>query len=307
LGFSVGLSAVFVALGMGASAVASTLMQYRQPMGIAAGFLMLLFGAKLLGVLRIPWFDREARPLLHRVPSVGGFGGGILFGAAFALGWTPCVGPVLGAALTYAAASSADPSTAGVMLGAYALGLSMPLIAASFAASRLLALSRRLHAYTPVMQKATGALLIGVGALLATNTLSMLTPTALFSAGCDENATACDTQQIAAPKLAGQMDQLPQGPALVEFVSGECPACKKMHPIVTELEQRCPSGLIARVSIDDASGRSLAEHYRVTLVPTFVSIDAEGREVERIIGEQPKQRLVLALSELRGAPCEVAL
>lgn len=305
LGFAVGLSAVFVALGIGASTVAATLVEYRRPMGIAAGLLMLLFGAKLLGILRIPWLDREARPLLSRVPNVGGFGGGALFGAAFAVGWTPCVGPVLGAALTYAATSSADATTAGVMLGAYALGLSTPLIAASFAASRLLDWSRKLRAYTPLMQRATGALLIGVGALLATNTLSMLKPMASPTQGCDANATAaCDTKHLAAPPtLAGQIEQLPQGPALVEFVSGQCPSCKKMHPIVSELEQRCPSGLIARVNIDDSNGRSLAEHYRVTLVPTFVSIDAEGRELERIIGEQPKQRLLLALTELRGAPC----
>src|SRR5512145_643997 len=72
LGFAVGLSAVFVALGIGASTVAATLVEYRRPMGIAAGLLMLLFGAKLLGILRIPWLDREARPLLSRVPNVGG-------------------------------------------------------------------------------------------------------------------------------------------------------------------------------------------------------------------------------------------
>jgi thiol-disulfide isomerase/thioredoxin len=80
-----------------------------------------------------------------------------------------------------------------------------------------------------------------------------------------------------------------------------------MHPIISELEQLCPSGLISRVSVDHATGRSLAQHYGVTLVPTFVSIDAEGREVERIVGEQPKQRLLLALSEINGAPCDAQL
>lgn len=309
LGFSIGLSAVFVVLGLGASAVASTLAQYRQPLGLAAGFLMLLFGAKLIGVLRIPWFEREARPFFHRVPNVGGFGGGVLFGAAFALGWTPCVGPVLGAALTYAAASSADPYTAGAMLAAYALGLSAPLLAASFAASHLLVLTKRLRRYTPAMQRVTGALLVGVGALLATGTLSVFTPTAQTASGCDTatTATACDTQLASVANVPGNVDELPRGPALVEFVSGQCTACKKMHPIVSELEQRCPSGLITRVSIDNASGRSLAEHYGVTLVPTFVRIDAEGRELERIVGEQPKRRLVLALNELNGAPCDATL
>lgn len=309
LGFSVGLSSVFVALGMGASAIASTLVEYRQPLGIAAGFLMLLLGAKLLGVLRIPWLDREARPFFSRVPNVGGFGGGVLFGAAFAVGWTPCVGPVLGAALTYAATTSANPYAAGAMLAAYALGLSAPLLAASFAASRLLVLTKRLRQYTPVMQRATGALLVGVGALLATGTLSVFTPSTETGSGCAtaSTAAACETQPGASPAAADNIEGLPRGPAMVEFISGQCTACKKMHPIVSELEQRCPSGLITRVSVDNAGGRSLAEHYGVTLVPTFVSIDAEGREVERIVGEQPKQRLVLALNEINGAPCDATL
>ena len=63
----------------------------------------------------------------------------------------------------------------------------------------------------------------------------------------------------------------------------------------------------ARLASGDATGRALAAHYGVTLVPTFVSIDAAGAEVQRIVGEQSKQRLAVTLREIRGVPCEVML
>jgi thiol-disulfide isomerase/thioredoxin len=91
---------------------------------------------------------------------------------------------------------------------------------------------------------------------------------------------------------------------LVEFVSGHCSVCKKMHPLLTDLEQRCAQGLIVRINVDETNGRQLAAHYGVSMVPTFVSIDPVGGEVQRIIGEQSKERLILALNDLGGKPCE---
>jgi cytochrome c-type biogenesis protein len=307
LGFALGLGLVFVVLGMGASAVASTISHHRRTAEVAAGVLMLLFGAKLLGLVRLPWLEREARPLLSRVPGMGGFGGGALLGSAFAIGWTPCVGPVLGAALTYAATSTANPLVAGAMLAAYALGLAAPLVAASFAASHLLVLTRRLRAYTPVTQKAAGLLMVAMGLHLASDRWSMFAPSASTTPTCSFSTTACAAAPTEPPRLTAKMDQLPQGPALVEFVSAYCTVCKRMHPIVSELEQRCAEGLVTRVSVDDKDGRSLADHYGVKLLPTFVTIDASGSEVHRIVGEQTRQQLMLALSEIRGAPCDARL
>ncbi|HEY5962044.1 MAG TPA: cytochrome c biogenesis protein CcdA [Polyangiaceae bacterium] len=311
VGFAIGLSCVFIVLGMGASAAAASLVHHRRGIELGAGLLMVLFGAKLLGLLRVPWLDREARPLLARVPNAGGFSGGILFGAAFAVGWTPCVGPVLGAALTYAATRSANPLVAGTMLAAYAAGLATPLLIASFAASRILVLTRQLRSYTPILQRGTGVALITVGALVAThhsppNQSSSSAPVA----ACESSAKACATGAKAQAGRAAEsasLEQLPRGPAMVEFVSGHCSVCKRMHPLVAELERICPAGLIARIDVDDVSGQSVAAYYGVTLVPTFVSIDAAGGEVQRAIGEQTRQQLLLALSEIRGVPCEAAM
>jgi cytochrome c-type biogenesis protein len=302
VGFALGLGLVFVLMGMGATALTQTLSGHRRMFELGAGLVMMLFGAKLLGWLHLAWFDREARPLLNRVPNVGGFTGGLLFGAGFAVGWTPCVGPVLATALTYAASSTSSPLVAGGMLAVYALGLATPLIVASFAASRLLVFTQRLRRYTPAMQRTTGALLLVLGALFATDQLSKLSPNLATSSDCT-GATTCETK-IAPVHTEINVDELPRGPVLIEFVSGHCSVCKKMHPLVSELEQRCTQGLIVKVNVDNPTGRQLAAHYGVSMVPTFVSIDPSGGEVERIIGEQTKARLILALNDLSGKPCE---
>lgn len=316
LGFAIGLGLVFVLMGMGATAISQTFSGHALALNAGAGLLMMLFGAKLLGWIPIHWFDREARPLLHRVPNVGGFSGGLLFGAGFAVGWTPCVGPVLATALTYTASSTSDPLVGGGMLAIYALGLATPLVLASFAASRVLVLTQRLRRYTPAMQRLTGALLMALGLWFAAYPLftagssetAAKQPTAKQTTASDCKGTvagtaACDTK-ISKSEPNANIEALPQGPVLVEFVSGHCSICQKMHPVVTELEQRCMPGLLVRVNVDEPTGRQIAAHYGVSMVPTFVSIDPSGGEVERIVGEQPKERLILSMNELGGKPCE---
>jgi cytochrome c-type biogenesis protein len=305
VGFALGLGLVFVLMGMGASAIAQSLSGHRRMFEVGVGLMMMLFGAKLLGWLHLTWFDREARPLLERVPNVGGFTGGLLFGAGFAVGWTPCVGPVLASALTYAASTSSSPLVAGGMLAVYAIGVATPLVIASFAASRVLALTQRLRKYTPAMQRVTGSLLLALGALIAADPSSKLSPRLVPSVNCSL-AAACDSK-IAAVHAEGNVEELPRGPALVEFVSGHCSVCKKMHPLVSDLERRCTQGLIVRVNVDDPSGQQLAAHYGVSMVPTFLTIDPAGGEVGRIIGEQSRERLILALNEIGGKPCELEM
>jgi cytochrome c-type biogenesis protein len=304
IGFAVGLGAVFVALGMGMHALTRSLGGYLRWFELGAGSLMMLFGLVLLGWFKLPGFNREVRPLLTRVPNVGGFSGGMLFGAGFALGWTPCVGPVLATALTYAASSTANPLVAGALLAVYALGLATPLVAASFAASRVLVWAKRLRRFTPVMQRGTGAVLVIVGGYVAFGAAmkTSMTETAASCAG----ATACETD-FAAQKGTLSVDALPRGPALVEFVSGNCTVCKRMRPIVSELEEKCSPGLLVLVDVDDESGKKLAAHYGVSMVPTFISVDHAGGEVQRIVGEQSKDRLVLAFGDVRGEPCEAGI
>src|SRR6478735_8999834 len=191
LGFALGLSVVFVVLGVGVSSLALALSNHRRLVMTAAGATMLLFGAQLAGVVRFPALDHDGRPLLERIPAPGGFWGGLLFGAAFSLGWTPCVGPVLGATLSYAASHSASPAQAAAQLAVYALGLSTPLFVATFAAERVLELARRLRGVMVNVQRLSGALLIGLGLLIATDRLATLSAPL---ASTTESPAACDVE-----------------------------------------------------------------------------------------------------------------
>ncbi|MGZ3418494.1 MAG: cytochrome c biogenesis protein CcdA [Polyangiales bacterium] len=306
VGFAVGLGVVFVALGMGASLLTGTLSSHRRLLLVVAGTLMVFFGLKLLGLFKS--LDGEARPFLDRVPAPNGFFGGALFGAAFGIGWTPCVGPVLGATLTYAASSTASPWLAGLELGVYAAGLASPLVAAAFAANHVLSWTKKLREYTVPMQRATGVLLVALGALLVMDRVSVLNVAPTITKGgtasaaepCASSATACAKVIDAPPSAEGLVGK----PRLVEFVSGTCTVCAKMHPVVEALAKRCAGdGSLLRISVDDDAGRSLASRYGVRVVPTFVSVDAAGSEVERLVGEQTSERLSRALIEVRGEDC----
>jgi cytochrome c-type biogenesis protein len=307
IGFAIGLAVVFVALGAGASALGSLLAAHRRAMAIAAGALLVLFGAKLAGLVRIPWLDREARPLLDRVAGGGTLWSGVLFGAAFAAGWTPCVGPVLGATLTFAA-SDGNAWSGAIQLAAYAAGMAAPLVAASFAAPAVLALTRKILPATPILQRATGALVMIAGVLFASGKFGGSAPAAapVAEATCHAENGAC-----AAPAgEAGAAIEVPQGkPRLIAFESAHCTACARMEHVVRDLEARCAKDrdTIVRVAVDDPRGQALAARYGVRFVPTFVGVDAQGEEVERSVGEQPRERIAGMISEVRGERCHAAL
>ncbi|MDC0679264.1 cytochrome c biogenesis protein/redoxin [Sorangium atrum] len=312
VGFAIGLAIVLVALGAGASAIAAVLAPHRRAFTVASGVILALFGAKLLGVLRLPWLEREARPLLSRLPSAGGFWGGTLFGIAFAAGWTPCVGPVLGAALTYSASAGASPLTGAIQLGAYAAGLAAPLVAAAFVGPAAVELARRVMPATPALQRLTGALLVAAGIAVAAGRLDALSPApaAALDAGapCEVGpAGACAAPEGA---VAHGDVALPEGmPRLLEFESAHCAVCERMAPLMKELEARCAreDGTVLRIQVDDPRGRALAARYGVRFVPTFLSVDAAGQEVERAVGELPAQRLASLIGDVRGEACPPAL
>lgn len=311
LGFAVGLSAVFVVLGVGASFAAAPLMAHGRALAIVAGAAMIVFGLQLLDVFRVRALQADRRPLLERVPTPGGFGGGLLFGAAFAVGWTPCVGPVLGAALTYAASTSSSPWLAGAQLAAYAAGLATPLVAAALAASTVVPRLRRLARAGARMQRAMGAMLVVVGALFAAGRLAVVTPKAGEGAvvapvgvptecASSPSASACGaTVRDVSPGAA-----LTGKPRFVEFVSDHCAVCARMAPVLEDVVRGCDaSDAVVRVRLEDENGAGLASRYGVRVVPTFVSLDAAGAEVERRVGEQSRDDLARAIGEVRGRAC----
>lgn len=142
-------------------------------------------------------------------------------------------------------------------------------------------------------------------ALLIGSALSQASP----AATC-EGALACD-RPVAAAKGGDTAAAVVPGdrPHLLEFTSPHCAVCERMAPLVAELEASCTrhDGTILRVDVETPAGEALATRYHVSKLPTFVSVDAEGHEVERHEGEMPRAGLSLRLAELRGEACPALL
>ncbi len=163
--FVLGFTTVFVLLGAGASTIGGLLRAWQQELAIAAGIVIILMGLNFLGVLRIPFLLREARFQAGGKPAtkVGAY----IMGLAFAFGWTPCIGPVLGPILTLAGGRDTVGQGA-LLLAVYSLGLGIPfLIAALFSGTFMRFLSRfRMHLGR--VEKVMGALLVLAGILFLT-------------------------------------------------------------------------------------------------------------------------------------------
>ena len=321
LAFAFGLAAVFVALGLAATAASRAISEHRSALLGAGGVTIALLGLRQMGLLRLPFVEREQRPLLERLRGGGSIAGAFAFGAAFALGWTPCVGPVLGAVLGYAASASSSPARGALLLGTYAAGLGAPLVAIAAVAPRALAVLDRLKPHLRRIELATGAVLVLFGALLATDRLSWLSGPALASAGAPAAASCgapgstggtCAAPLPAPPPAEPGLEAAlaaalaaPAGPAVVEIVSTHCPVCERMKPVVAQARSRC-AGKHLRIeqrSIESAEGAALARSHAVRGVPTFLLLDGEGAEVARLVGEQPLAALERAMVDLTAGRC----
>ena len=170
--FVLGFAVVFAALGAAAGLVGGSLDAVQSAVQRAGGVLVILMGLALLGVVRGP-LAAEHR-LLRAVPWVAGplrpFVVGVVFGAA----WTPCVGPLLGAALTVAAASG-EAVRGGLLLVAYALGIGVPFMLASLGLASSNGARKRLQRIGPVIERLGGAILVVLGVLLVTGAYHHLT------------------------------------------------------------------------------------------------------------------------------------
>jgi cytochrome c-type biogenesis protein len=163
--FVLGLSTVFLLLGAAASAFGRALLQWQGWLMTGAGLVIMVFGAHFLGVLRLPFLAREAR--LDVGDRGGSAFGAYLLGLAFAFGWTPCLGPILGAILGIAA-TEAEVGRGAALLLFYALGLGIPfLLAAAFFPS-LTGVMARMKAHLGWIERASGLLLWTVGLLMIT-------------------------------------------------------------------------------------------------------------------------------------------
>lgn len=178
LGFVAGFSLIFIAIGASASAIGHAITAFRfEVLGVLitpaqiAGVVIVLFGLHMIGVLRIPALYREHRFAPQR--GTGGAARAMLLGSAFALGWTPCIGPVLAGILTLAAAQ--ETLLRGVaLLALYSLGLGIPFLITAVSLDRFYHFYALAKRHFRKVELVSGGLLVAVGVLVMTNQLITL-------------------------------------------------------------------------------------------------------------------------------------
>lgn len=169
--FVTGFTVVFLVLGASATALGRLLIFHRYELNIAGGVIVFIFGFVAMGFLRPRWLMSEYRAHPH-IPG-GRPAGAFLLGLAFGFGWTPCIGPVLGAILTMTAVSSTISQ--GIMyLAAYALGLGIPFLLVASSADALTLPLKRLRATGRWLQVAAGLVMVTMGGLMVSGQLSAL-------------------------------------------------------------------------------------------------------------------------------------
>lgn len=170
--FVAGFSLVFIALGASATLIGQWLLGHMNILGKVAGAVIVVFGIHYVGLIRIPWLMVDARFDTSLVNSRHGIGA-LILGAAFAFGWTPCVGPILGAILAVAGVQS-EMMQGMVLLSAYSLGLAIPFLLAAFATESFLRWSQGFKRHLVIVEKVSGLLLISVGVLIFLGSFSMV-------------------------------------------------------------------------------------------------------------------------------------
>ena len=170
-GFVLGLSTIFLLLGFTASAFGAFFLQNQQAFNLVAGVIVIVFGLHFLGLFRIGLMDREAR---FDAGARGGSAlGAYVLGLAFAFGWTPCIGPQLGAILSLAA-SEASVARGTALLAVYAAGLGIPFLLVAAFFPRLTGAMAWLKRHMRGIERAMGGLLLLVGVLMLTGGFSRL-------------------------------------------------------------------------------------------------------------------------------------
>jgi cytochrome c-type biogenesis protein len=166
--FVFGFSTVFVALGASASFIGSLIRAWSAQLSIVAGIVIIIMGLHFLGLTRIGFLMREGR---LTAPKPVGLWGAYVMGLAFAFGWTPCIGPILAAILSVAAAEDTVVKGAG-LLAVYSAGLGLPFLLAAFMVEQFSSLLNRMKRHLAKIERGIGVLMVLTGIAFLTGTIS---------------------------------------------------------------------------------------------------------------------------------------
>ncbi|NPA31606.1 MAG: cytochrome c biogenesis protein CcdA [Chloroflexi bacterium] len=179
IAFILGFSAVFIALGLATSALGQLLFNYRFYLARIGGLVVILFGLHMTGLVRIPFLAYDIRYEADEVVEKGGYLASFLLGVFFSAGWSPCVGPVLGAILTYSL-QGGSAWVGAYLLAAYSAGLAVPFLLAALSVDWVTKFLTQYGKLTHYVEVAMGVVLIVLGILLFMGSLERLSTVQTF-------------------------------------------------------------------------------------------------------------------------------
>lgn len=337
LAFVLGISFVFVALGIGAGLLGSLL--NNAYLTCALGLLVFVFGLQTAGLIHIPLLERQVKAEV-KGPRKGKVATSFLLGLAFSFGWTPCVGPILGTILALAADQGGVAASAGLLL-VYSLGLCVPFLVIALASDLLLKRVRKLNRFLPAIQRAGGALIAvmglwmvfsQVGTLVGANrpTVTDVNLTEVKAGDADVSGVSSAWKNVVLTDLSGEkhrLSELKGTPVYLEFWGSWCSSCvqdlDQMQEVWREHEQAgdvlvtsvVVPGFYGERSVDeflawveqegveapvymDTNG-SLSAYLGVAAFPTSVFINSDGTIARIRVGAIERDELERLLAELQ--------
>ncbi|HLS88391.1 MAG TPA: cytochrome c biogenesis protein CcdA [Sphingobacteriaceae bacterium] len=178
LAFVLGFSLIFIAFGLSASFIGQFLAAMQGPLRKISGVIVILFGLHMTGLLRLPFLDREQR--LAAPVQQGGLFNAFLLGVVFSLGWTPCIGPILGTILLVAS-QTGNAATGAGLLATYSLGMALPFLVLTVLLAGSTRALRGFQRYAGAVRIGTGVLLVAMGVMLYTGFFARLSSLFVWS------------------------------------------------------------------------------------------------------------------------------
>lgn len=313
LSFTIGFTLIFTLMGATATAIGQWFASNRVLFQQIGGVIILLLGLRFMGYLNISFLDSLTvrRPTfttkLHYLNS-------FILGLFFSFAWTPCIGSVLGAVLTYTALKTTDPLVGMSYLAIYAIGFASPLLILSLFAGKSISFLARMRNFIPIFEKVTGFLLIIVGFLITTDRVGILNyvltrppEKSSLALQVEHPNTLSSEEGMQCKAEEGVCSASLNRPQMIEFYSPSCPICLQMIPTMNLIRQTCQTKAveITQINIETPEGRSMARKFGITGIPVFVFIDKDGKEVARLVGYQNIETLTHTISILIGEECPV--
>ncbi len=335
LAFNAGLSVIFLALGGTAGLLGATIIN-NVWVRVIGGLVIIIFGLHLIGLLKIKYLYKDTRQFSNEKPR--GILGSLTLGIAFAAGWTPCIGPILGGIIGLAATSGGWKS--GLLLSAfYSAGLSVPFLLTGLGINQFLSFYSKFRQHLHKVEVVSGIILILIGALVMSNRVTLLSSTWLaaklpnlesllsFKGSTTTPTTATNQNFPAAPdvqftKLDGTPFRLQDTKGrvvLLNFWATWCIPCRSEIPSLSAMQKDLEAkGLsVIGVSYDDTADlihnfqKDIPQSYQIVLggrevgsqlpaapLPTTYIIDRQGRIRNKLIGERTREAFEAVLKPL---------